>query len=388
MAPATRPPSAEPMTTASASRSRRSMRAGGSHSPSRAVNPTSCGARVGRSDPGWLENQPNATPDLGEPRARESSRDGLDVQSIDGGDLRDVDDRNRLAARVPRVLARRMDTVLFDVAERVATITLNRPDRLNAMNQQMRDELRACWQRVKDDPDTWVAIVTGAGRAFSSGADVEALATGGFVKPDRWRELAIHEGVALLPTPRRMRVQKPVIAAVNGVAAGVTLDLVTEADIPIASEQAEFVDPHVSLGYVSSHEMVNMARRVPVAVCLRMALLGRHERMSARRAYEVGLVTEVVPHESLMDRAQELAALVLKNAPLAVWGTKMAIVQGLGLPIPQAEEIAARYLEVVEQARSRVTSASVATKDGTRRSIRPTSPRRPASNRFATASVA
>src|SRR5947199_8312218 len=80
-----------------------------------------------------------------------------------------------------------MDTVIFDIAERVATITLNRPDRLNAMNQQMRDELRACWQRVKDDPDIWVAIVTGAGRAFSSGADVEALATGGFVKPDRWR---------------------------------------------------------------------------------------------------------------------------------------------------------------------------------------------------------
>ena len=242
-----------------------------------------------------------------------------------------------------------MDTVIFDIAERVATITLNRPDRLNAMNQQMRDELRACWQRVKDDPDIWVAIVTGAGRAFSSGADVEALATGGFVKPDRWRELAMHEGIALLPTPRRMRVQKPVIAAVNGVAAGVTLDLVTEADILIASERAEFVDPHVSLGYVSSHEMVNMARRVPVAVCLRMALLGKHERMSARRAYEVGLVTEVVPHESLMDRARELAALLLKNAPLAVWGTKMAILQGLGLPIPQAEEIAAGYLEVVEQ---------------------------------------
>ena len=92
-----------------------------------------------------------------------------------------------------------------------------------------------------------------------------------------------------------------------------------------------------------------MARRVPVAVCLRMALLGKHERMSARRAYEVGLVTEVVPHDALMDRARELAALLLKNAPLAVWGTKMAIVQGLGLPIPQAEEIAAGYLEVVEQ---------------------------------------
>ena len=242
-----------------------------------------------------------------------------------------------------------METVRFEVADRVATITLNRPDRLNAMNQQMRDELRACWQRVKDDPDVWVAIVTGEGRAFSSGADVEALATGGFVKPDRWRELAMQEGIALLPTPRRMRVHKPVIAAVNGVAAGVTLDLVTEADVPIASDKAYFVDPHVSLGYVSSHEMVNMARRVPVAVCLRMALLGSRERMSAQRAYEVGLVTEVVPHDRLMDRARELAAMIRSNAPLAVWGTKMGILQGLGLPVAQAEEIAAGYLEVVEQ---------------------------------------
>ena len=240
-------------------------------------------------------------------------------------------------------------TVLFEVQERVATITLNRPGRKNAMNQELKDELRECWRRVKADPDIWVAIITGAGAAFSSGADVESLASGGFTKPDRWRELAMIEGIVELPTPRRMRVHKPVIAAVNGVVAGFSLDLVTEADVPIASDQATFVDPHVSLGYVSSHEMVNMARRVPVAVCLRMALLGSRERMSAQRAYEVGLVTEVVPPAKLMDRARELAGMLVSNAPLAVWGTKMAILQGLGLPIPQAEEIAAGYLEVVEQ---------------------------------------
>jgi len=240
-------------------------------------------------------------------------------------------------------------TVLFEVDNRIATITLNRPERKNAMNQQLKDELRECWRRVKSDPDIWVAIITGAGDAFSSGADVEALAAGGFVKPDRWRELAMIEGIVELPTPRRLRVHKPVIAAVNGVVAGFSLDLVTEADIPIASDRAYFVDPHVSIGYVSSHEMVNMARRVPLAVCLRMALLGSRERMGAQRAYEVGLVTEVVPHERLMARARELAEMILTNAPLAVWGTKMAILQGLGLPIPQAEEIAAAYLEVVEQ---------------------------------------
>jgi enoyl-CoA hydratase/carnithine racemase len=241
------------------------------------------------------------------------------------------------------------ETVAFEVSDRIATLTLNRPDRMNAVNQQMKDDLRAAWQRVKDDPDIWVAIITGAGKAFSSGADVQVLDARGFKKIDRWRELCMHEGIRLLPTPRRMNVHKPVIAAVNGVAGGVSLDQVTEADIPIASDQAYFVDPHVSIGYVSSHEMVNMARRVPVAVCLRMALLGSQERMSAQRAYEVGLVTEVVPHERLLPRARELAELLCKNAPLAVWGTKMGILRGLGLPIEQAEEIAVGYLEVVEQ---------------------------------------
>ena len=240
-------------------------------------------------------------------------------------------------------------TVLFEVEGRIATITLNRPERLNAMNRELRDELRAAWQRVKSAPEIWCAIVTGAGRAFSSGADVESLATGGFQQPDRWSELAIHERIRLLPFPRRMLVHKPVIAAVNGVVGGASLDLVTESDIPIASERAEFVDPHVSIGYVSSHEMVNMSRRVPVAYCLRMALLGTKERMGAEKAMQIGLVTEVVPHEQLMARARDLARKVCENAPLAVWGTKMGILRGLGLPIEQAEEIAAGYLEVVEQ---------------------------------------
>jgi len=241
------------------------------------------------------------------------------------------------------------ETVLFEVSDRIATLTLNRPERLNAFNQQMKDDLRQAWQRVKDDPEIWVAIITGAGRGFSSGADVQSLDSGGFTKIDRWRELCMHEGIRALPTPRRMNVHKPVIAAVNGVAAGVSLDQVTESDIPIASDKAYFVDPHVSIGLVSSHEMVNMARRIPVAACLRMALLGNQEKMSAQRAYELGLVTEVVPHDQLMPRARELAEMLCRNAPLAVWGTKMGILRGLGLPIEQAEEIAAGYLEVVEQ---------------------------------------
>jgi enoyl-CoA hydratase/carnithine racemase len=241
------------------------------------------------------------------------------------------------------------ETILWDVRDRVVTITLNRPDRLNAMNQLLKDELREAWRRVNLDPDVWCAIVTGAGTAFSSGADVDSLAGRKFHRADRWQELVLIDNIANLPTPRRQRVHKPVIAAVNGVVAGFSLDLVTESDIPIASDKATFVDPHVSIGLVSSHEMVNMARRVPLAVALRMALLGRQEKMTAERAYQVGLITEVVPHEQLMERARELAAMICENAPMAVWATKMAILQGLGLPVAQAEEIAASYLQANER---------------------------------------
>lgn len=241
------------------------------------------------------------------------------------------------------------ETILFEVEDRVATITLNRPDRMNAMNQTLKDELREAWRRVKTDPDVWCAIITGAGKAFCSGADVDSLSGKKFHRRDRWDELVLIDNINNLPTPRRQRVHKPVISAVNGVCAGFSLDLVTESDIPIASESATFVDPHVSIGLVSSHEMVNMARRVPIAVCMRMALLGSHEKMTAQRAYEVGLVTEVVPADALMARARELADMILRNAPLAVWGTKMGILRGLGLPIEQAEDVAAGYFEVVEQ---------------------------------------
>ena len=134
-------------------------------------------------------------------------------------------------------------TILFEVEQRVATITLNRPERLNAMNQAMKDDLRAAWTFVRDDPEIWACIITGTGRAFSSGADVESLASGGFRKIDRFRELAMIENIRVLPTPRRMGVMKPVIAAVNGLVNGVSLDLVTEADIPIASEKAQFLIP-------------------------------------------------------------------------------------------------------------------------------------------------
>jgi enoyl-CoA hydratase/carnithine racemase len=114
-------------------------------------------------------------------------------------------------------------------------------------------------------------------------------------------------------------------------------------EIVIASDQAQFFDPHVSIGLVSGREVVRLARVLPRTVALRMALMGRQERMSAQRAYELGMVSEVVPHERLMERAREIAALACKNAPLAVRGTRMAILKGLDLPLHEAEILAESY---------------------------------------------
>jgi enoyl-CoA hydratase/carnithine racemase len=140
---------------------------------------------------------------------------------------------------------------------------------------------------------------------------------------------------------------KPILTAVNGLCCGAGLDLVTCGDIAIASERAEFFDPHVSIGLVSGREMVRLARVMPTGIAMRVALTGRHERLSARRAYELGMISEVVEHERLLERAKEVAALVNRNAPLAVRGTRLAIRKGLDLPLQEAEVLAEAFRERV-----------------------------------------
>jgi enoyl-CoA hydratase/carnithine racemase len=140
---------------------------------------------------------------------------------------------------------------------------------------------------------------------------------------------------------------KPILAAVNGLCCGAGLDLVTTGDIVIASERAEFFDPHVSIGLVSGREVVRLARVLPLNIAMRIALTGRHERLGAQRAYELGMVSEVVEHDRLLERAREVAALVNRNAPLAVRGTRLAIRKGLDLPLHEAEVLAEAMRERV-----------------------------------------
>ena len=147
-------------------------------------------------------------------------------------------------------------------------------------------------------------------------------------------------GRAQEATPPYLRMTKPIVVRRQRSAAGAGLDLVTTADIAIAAEHATFFDPHVSIGLVSGRESVRLARVLPVNVTMRLALMGKQERLSAARAYELGLVTEVVPSARLRERAWDIAELVNRNAPLAVRGTRLAIRKGLGLPVYEAELLA------------------------------------------------
>ena len=240
------------------------------------------------------------------------------------------------------------DTIHYEVEDRTALITFNRPDQLNAISPHMAFELRRAYAAAEADGDVWTLLITGNGRAFCAGADVAEI-------PDDGRVIYEEPYLSTYPqweapqeaTPPFRTMTKPIITAVNGLCCGAGLDLVTCGDIAIASERAEFFDPHVSIGLVSGREMVRLARVLPTGIAMRLALTGRHERMSAQRAYELGLISEVVVHDHLLERAKEVAALVNRNAPLAVRGTRLAIRKGLDLPLHEAEILAETFRERV-----------------------------------------
>ena len=229
-------------------------------------------------------------------------------------------------------------TITYEVTDKVATITFNRPEQLNAVSPEMIVELRHAYDAAESDPDVWIVLVTGAGRAFCAGADVGEISPDGrVVYPEPYLTTLPQWEAPQEATPPFRTMTKPILTAVNGLCCGAGLDLVTTADIVIASDRAEFFDPHVSIGLVSGREMVRLARVLPSNVAMRLALMGKHERMGAARAYELGLISEVVPHASLLERAREIAAIVNRNAPLAVRGTRLAIRKGIDLPLHEAE---------------------------------------------------
>jgi enoyl-CoA hydratase/carnithine racemase len=215
------------------------------------------------------------------------------------------------------------ETLKLERSGPVGWLINNRPDRLNAMNNTMRDEFAEAWKELDADPAVRVIVHTGEGKAFQTGADMIEIASDG-IGFERYRESS--EKFDFHFTSWHNGVWKPVITAVNGICAGGGFHWIADADIVIAASDATFLDPHVSVGQVAAYELIGLARRMPFEAVLRMALVGRHERMSAARALALGMISQVVdPPERLREEAQALAEKIARNSPAAMAATKRAL---------------------------------------------------------------
>jgi enoyl-CoA hydratase len=216
----------------------------------------------------------------------------------------------------------------------VGWIINNRPEQLNAMSSAMRDEFAVAWVELDQNPAVRVIVHTGEGRAFQTGVDLGEIASDG-IGMERYRQSVIDWDLHF--TAWHQKVTKPVITAVNGICAGGGLHWVADADIVIAASDAEFFDPHVSVGQVVAIEAIGLLRRMPFEAVMRMALVGRFERMSAERALELGMISQIVdPPSRLREAAQELAEKIARNSPAAMAATKRALWRALELGLTDA----------------------------------------------------
>jgi enoyl-CoA hydratase/carnithine racemase len=221
------------------------------------------------------------------------------------------------------------ELVRYELDGHVATITYNRPEALNAINADVRRDLNGAFTRFRDDEDAWVAIVTGAGRAFCVGADLRGGAGASGEFPGTFWEK---------PTANSFEsgweIFKPVIAAVNGYCLGYGLTLVTWCDFVIASDRAEFGFPEVRIGVPTIVGAIRLPQRVNWQFAMELLLTG--ERISAERAHEIGLVGWVVDHDRLLEEARGLANRLVNAAPLAARAVKEVAVRSQALPMLEA----------------------------------------------------
>ena len=242
--------------------------------------------------------------------------------------------------------------LIYEKKDHIAYITINRPEAMNAMDPETYEELSKAWIDVRDDPDVWVAIITGAGdKAFSAGADLRKT----IGRPiEAWHFWQTQEEQIL---NRGLEVWKPIIAAVNGycLAGGMTLLLAT--DIRIAAEHATFGLSEVSRGILPGNGGTQRTiQQLPYPIAMYFLLTG--ERMNAEEALRVGLINKVVPLPELMPEAERLARRICENAPLAVRAIKELAIRGQYLPI--------EYGLRLEQAIQRALAATEDAKEGPR----------------------
>jgi enoyl-CoA hydratase/carnithine racemase len=231
-------------------------------------------------------------------------------------------------------------TVRYERDGHVAIITYDRPEALNAINAELRDDLNAAWLQFREDEEAWVAIVTGAGRAFCAGADLRDGAGSAGTWPGSFWEI---------PTVNSfesgLEIWKPTIAAVNGYCLGYGLTLVTACDFVVASERAVFGFPEVRIGVPTIVGAIRLPKKIGMQHALELLLTG--DRIDAARAKEIGLALDVVEHDDLLPAARRLADRLCQGAPLAVRAVKEMAYRGQQLPWTDAVRMGETMRRVV-----------------------------------------
>jgi enoyl-CoA hydratase/carnithine racemase len=225
------------------------------------------------------------------------------------------------------------ETLLYEERDHVAIVTLNRPEVHNAFNLAMQFELQKLWRSLRTREEVRAVVLTGAGeKAFCTGIDREESIQKGYLEKQRLENATgqvttpfMYNDPGSRINPKQNDLWKPVVAAVNGMACGGALYMLGESDIIIAAEHATFFDPHVTYGMVAGFESMHLLQKLPLGETLRVALLGAHERMSAERAFQMGLVSEIVPADELLDRALWVANAIASAPVLAIQGTLRAV---------------------------------------------------------------
>ncbi|MEE9249004.1 MAG: enoyl-CoA hydratase-related protein [Dehalococcoidia bacterium] len=229
-----------------------------------------------------------------------------------------------------------MPVILYEVKDRIAYVTLNRPRALNAINSEVVGAWNETWNRFKNDDEAWAAILTGAGdRAFSAGADLKEL---DLRHDEGGKRTRLGSQIGPLRPTEEIGVMKPIIAAINGYALGGGMVFAMDCDIRVASERAIFGMPEVELGMVPGWwASVRTPSHMSLGKALEIMLTGT--KFDAREAERIGLVNFVVPHDQLMAKAEEIAHKINGNGPLAVMGIKEAIYRSLSSPLPEAARL-------------------------------------------------
>jgi enoyl-CoA hydratase/carnithine racemase len=233
--------------------------------------------------------------------------------------------------------------LLFEVRDRVAYLTFNRPEAMNAMDPETYQQLSDAWIEVRDNPDIWCAIITGAGdRAFTAGADLKKTIPR---QPEMWEFWQTQSEQIL---NRGLEVWKPVVAAVNGycLAGGMTLLFAT--DIRVAAEHAVFGISEVKRGILPGNGGTQRAiRQLPYPIAMELLLIG--DTLTAQQALQYGLINKVVPKERLMDTAEEYARKLVANAPLAVRAIKELAVRSQYLHLSDGLRLESSIQQVLRQ---------------------------------------